>query len=270
MENKALIGHGFIPDIITPEHYIFGSSQLVGTVICDNGDWRPFLLAGEWQRRAFDTYGCTIYNTLHSIETLESKKLNEKINHSERFIYVKSRTLPPGNSPHVIAECIRTFGLIPEELLPFTDAIQSLDDYKNPLFVTPYMQSEGNHWLANYSFGHDWVFTDEHYVKQKHERMKEALRYSPLGVSVCAWKESNGLYYKDEGDTDNHWTVCVGFDGDNPIIFDSYEPFIKRLDSNYDFGFAKRYVLDKTIPIIKKNESFANKLKLFFRDCVGI
>lgn len=261
MENKTekIIGHGFIPDIITPEHYIFGSSQLVGTVIQDDGDWRPYLLAGEWQRKKIETAGCTIYNTLHAIETLESKKLNEKINHSERFIYVKSGTVPPGNSPHVIAEWIRSVGLISEELLPFTDGIQSLDDYKNPLFVTPYMESIGKNWLSNYSFRHDWVFTDEHDVKQKHEQMKEALRYSPLGVSVCAWKESNGLYYKDQEDTDNHWTVCVGFDGDNPIIFDSYEPFIKRLDSNYDFSFAKRYVLDKTIPIVKKNESCLKK-----------
>jgi hypothetical protein len=88
-------------------------------------------------------------------------------------------------------------------------------------------------------------------VKEKHERMKTALRYSLLGVSVVGWREHNGIYYKDEGEPDNHWTNIVAFDGGYPIVADSYEPFLKKLDKNYDFGFAKRYSVERLVTLPK-------------------
>ncbi|MFK5282412.1 hypothetical protein ACI3PL_22910, partial [Lacticaseibacillus paracasei] len=71
--NNKLVGHGFIPPTITADQHIFGV-QRTDPVIQDNGDFRYFLPEKEKQARAhFDTYGCTIYNTINPIEILERK-----------------------------------------------------------------------------------------------------------------------------------------------------------------------------------------------------
>lgn len=250
-EKNKLIGHGFIAPIITPDQHVFGVQQ-TPVIVQDNGDWRdcdslpPF----EQQARSFfDTYGCSIYNTLTPIEILERKLFKEQSEYAERAVYIGTNTRPPGNNPHVISEWIRGNGLIPEQMLPFTDSLQGLSDYASPNPLTQDYIDKGKQWLAQKTYAHDWVFSGGD-VKDKTIAMKEALRSSPLGVSVVAWQESNGLYYKEEGQQDNHWTCCIAYEGDSPIILDSYPPFIKKLQPNYDFGFAKRYSIEKKLHTI--------------------
>lgn len=77
-----------------------------------------------------------------------------------------------------------------------------------------------------------------------------ALRFSPLGVSVVAWQEgSDGKFYKESGQSDNHWTTVVGFKkGDYWLSRDSYDGD-KKLDWGYNFGMVKRYTVDQKAPI---------------------
>ena len=145
-------------------------------------------------------------------------------------------------------------------MLPFTDELQNLDEYITPDPLPTWLTDKGKQWLETKSFNHDWGWNQVNSVQEKHERLKDMLRYCPVSVSVCGWKESNGIYYKDEGDQDNHWTCVANYDGDNPIIFDSYPPFIKKLEANYNFGYSKRYVLDKKPIELKKNESYLKRL----------
>lgn len=245
MNNINLIGHGFIPPVILSDEYIFGANQLPDTIIQDNGNWMPYLPEGERQARLFfDTYGCTIYNTLAPIEVLERKLFNEQSEYAERPVYIGTGTRPPGSNPHVIAEWIRKNGLVPEAMLPFTDVLKSLDEYASPNPLSTDILWAMKDWLYKKEFGHEWVF-DGGIPKEKQEKLKEELRRSPVAVSVIAWKERNGIYYKEDGDIDSHWTMLANYEDNHPIIQDSYAPFIKKLEKNYNFGFAKRYWIDK-------------------------
>ena len=77
-------------------------------------------------------------------------------------------------------------------------------------------------------------------------KLKDALKFSPVGVSVLAWAERNGLYYKPVGADDTHWTVCYKVDAENrPHIFDSYDNTLKILEPFYDFGQARRIHIEK-------------------------
>lgn len=254
-QNVKLVGHGFVPSAITEDQYILGASNaLPFEVIQDNGNWTPYLPEGERQARLyFDTYGCTIYNTTAPIETLERKLFGEDSEYSERFVYIGTGTRPPGNNPHVICEWIRKNGLIPESLLPFTDRLQSLDEYASPNPLTMQYTDEGKKWLSQKSFQHEWVATDKHDPKETQARLKEALRTSPISVSVVAWQEHNGIYVKEQGQPDNHWAFLTVFDGNYPIILDSYPPYIKRLMPFYDFTYAKRYRVTKLNPQPKRS-----------------
>ena len=239
MENK-LIGHGFLPYEVTPDQWLLGASKLPQDVLQDDGNWYMHLPDKEWQKRKIETFGCTIYNTFAAIETLERRRFQEQSEYADRYIYIKTGTRPPGNNPHVIGEAIRVHGAIPETMLPFTDKIETLDEYADPNAITPEMDAVATKWRTEKSFGHENVFTPSMDVHEKHERLRDALRYSPIALSVVAWKEHNGMYVKDQGEPDNHWTLCYLRNG-QPHIFDTYEPFIKKLDPLYDFGYAKRY-----------------------------
>jgi len=257
MEKNKLVGHGFVaPSEILPEEHIFGGQIETMPIMQDDGNWEDYLPEEEPQARLhFDTYGCTVYGTLNAIEILEKRVLGEDNDYAERYVYIGTGTRPPGNNPHVISEWIRKNGLINERMLPYTDLLQGLDDYTSPNPLTVQYTEEGKRWLTKNSFNHEWTYNGGT-IKEKHERIKEALRRCPLNVSVCAWKERDGIFYKDEGDIDNHWTTIFGYDNGYPLIFDTYKPYIKKLDKDYDFGFSKRYFLKRNPAIIPVKKSF--------------
>ena len=95
-------------------------------------------------------------------------------------------------------------------------------------------------------------------LKEKQEKLKMALKRSPVGVAVYAWKlGENGLYIKPEGVQDTHWTLLVNFkEGEYWEIFDSYSPFRKKLAWDYNFGYAKVYYLKKKLLMSRQSESF--------------
>jgi len=259
--NEKLIGHGFIPPLeIKPEEYIFGQQKLPDKILQDRGDWRDFLPAEEQQRKSFDTYGCTIYNTISPIEILERRLFGEDSEYAERPVYIGTGTRPPGNNPHIIAEWIRNNGLVPDEMLSFSDDLQNLDEYASPDPLSMDIIQEGKRWLDIKTFGHEWAFLSDD-PKTKNDILKEVLRRSPLAVSVVGWREINNIYYKDRGEPDNHWAVLIVYEDRYPIIFDSYYPFIKKLDRNYDFGYAKRYSVDKK-QILTGNENIIENHKV--------
>ena len=255
LENQGLIykekmpkNSGFIEPTLTEDNYLLGSSPLPQIVLQESGDWSMFAPKFEPQRKKFETYNCTSFNTLDCIQRL-LKRLGIDENYSDRFTGITAGTKEGGNDPHTVAEALRKNGLIPEDLLPFSDNLKNLDEYYSFKGADEAKcRKAGLAWLDRFEFGHEYVFHPSDTNKQ--EKMMEALKYSPLGVSVDAWNEYEGVYIKDQGARDNHWTVCVvGFVKDKYwIIDDSYLAGgnnFKKLAWNYDFGWAKRYHISK-------------------------
>ena len=241
------MNYGFQKPEITEEDYVFGGTGNLGLAEYQpSGQWDKYLPTKEMQKRhGVETYSCVSFGTLNCVEILLKRLWDLKDNYSDRYLAIMSETKPTGNSPQKVAEALRKNGCIPEEMLPFSPDIDNWDEYQTGVLSKHLV--EGRKWLQNYVYKHDWVFTGGS-VKTKQNKLKQALKSSPCGVSVNAWKMKNGYYYKDKGDRDNHWCTCYGYkEGKYWKIFDHYDNTKKKLDWDYNFGYAKRYVLEKNL-----------------------
>lgn len=248
------INHGFIPDEIRPEDYVFGGhTKLKGEVLQQDGSWLAFLPPDERQMRfGVETMSCVSFSTLNALEILMHRFYQEIENYSDRYLAISSSTSPFGNSPHNVAETLRKeSGCVDEGLLPFTEEIESFEEYHSPNPLPDDLLKKGKKWLKEFDFGHEWVFSKETYLPEKQEKLKEALKCSPIGISVYAWlRDEDGLYFKPKGVKDNHYCVLVDYeDGKYWIVLDTYPSsegeFLKKLAWDYDFQYAKKYHIKK-------------------------
>lgn len=234
---------GFKEPIINDEDYIFGSAQIDGEVLKEDGQWfKPEL--DEPQNINFETYNCTAFGTTSCLEILFEEKYGVALNWSDRHVGINAGTGRGGNSPHTAAEAVRGEGLVGEEYLPFGG--ENIDEYYSGLSIDTEIQSQK--FLRKFNIRHDWVLTKSSpsNLQARQLLMMEALKYSPLGVSVNAWREDGDIYVNPEEIQDNHWTACIGYkENEYWIIYDSYSPYVKKLAWNFPFQFAKRYHIEE-------------------------
>ena len=234
---------GFIPAPIFTDEYIFGgNSKLQEQVLREDGDWSDYIPQFEDQyKNGVESMSCVSYGTLNAIEVLQEEKFGEHdVDYSERFISTLGGTTKQGNNPQKIAETVRKYGLIPEERLPFS-GLETWEEYFAD--IPKNLKQEGKRWLWDWKFGHDWVITNNTRREEKNELLKDALKFSPIGVSVFGWAEINGVYVKHG--SDNHWCLLLNGDRDYWYVLDTYPSYIKKLEKSYDFGYAKRYTLNR-------------------------
>lgn len=230
---------GFIPDVEEETDLILGA--IGGDFLQDNADWRGFLPVFERQRKRVETQSCVTFATTSIMEMLYKRKYGVEPNYSDRFTSKLSGTTKSGNTPKKVASSVRHDGVIREQFWPFTD-IETWEEY---FAATPSkLIKKGLSWLGRHSLEYEYVYRRGS-IESKRTLLKWALRYSPVGISVFAWVQKDGVYYKPEGARDNHYCVLVAYEGDNPIVWDSYEENLKKLDENYEFTYALRYSLER-------------------------
>ena len=247
------------PGVTTPDQYIFGSGQLTGFILRPNGQW-PILRDDEIQAKGFETSSCTSFGLINAVQSIFKELFKLDINYSERFLATGSETDPSkgGNDPHKVAEWARHNGFVDEAELPFNSTLNNLTEFYAPL--TGETLTKGKEWLNKWTFKHDWL-SDGGLIPK--ETLMKALRYSPLGVAVYAWAENDGLYVRPEGTKDIHWCELIGFkENEYWICVDSYAPFVKHLDWNFGFFFAKRYFID----IAPEKKSILTLIRNFIKD----
>lgn len=238
-----------IPKIETHEegvNHVLGAAGLTEPIINESGDWTSWLPDREPQsKNGIETQACTVYGTLTALEELIYKITGVKVNYSDRYVanVAKNRgILNPygGADPHRIAELIRTItGNLAEGRCPWTDDVKSTDDYYNIVGQElANLMSEGYQWYKEWTLHHKWVFTGGT-PQEKRDKLNDARKRGTVCVSVAAWYEKDGLYYKPEGTTDNHWVNNFK----DARILDSYDMYEKDLDPLYDFSLAKVYFL---------------------------
>lgn len=262
MEVKS---YGFIaPTIETHEQgidHVLGATGLPGEVINPTGDWLPYLPDREPQsKNGVETQACTVYGTLSALETLVFFKTGVKVNYSDRYVanVAKNRgILNPygGADPHKIAELIRTItGNLREEKCPWTNDVNTVDEYYGIVGQElANLMFEGTDWYKEWELKHAWVWTGKPTPEQKKALLKEARLKGVPCVSVSAWHKQDGVYFKPEGATDNHWTMAPK----DEKVFDSYDTYVKDVEPLYDYGFAKVYYL---IPVKPKPHVFTKNL----------
>ena len=246
MEHRTTeINDGFIEPILKEEDYIFGDNSIPDVILQEDGNWDSFLPEDELQAKLFETFGCTVFATNNQIETLEKRLFGNNVNYSDRAGYIMAKITPPGADPQNYYEVVRKQGLLNEQELPWTDDIDTLQKYVAPKPLSLDLLSKAGEWLREKLFKHDWLPVGVNGFVSP-ETIKQALKRSPLAAAVQAWVWDGTKYIRTGSDT--HWTEIHGiYDNGDFKCYDSYAPFVKRLDKNFGFKWVKRiYIRPKT------------------------
>ena len=247
--------YGFIPPYIQEQEHVLGAN----TVLPDenlqwDGQWGAFLPLYEPQAEKYETWGCTIWGSENQVETYFKRRFGFEPNYDEGFIYNLAEVGEPGANPQDIYEIERKNGFINNRPIP--DSYEEFS--KRP--VSDNFIAEGKKWLAEYKLRHSWIFYPTATLAYKQEQLIKNLVHSPIGVSVVAWRERNEKYWKNIGEPDTHWCLCIGYVlGEYWLIFDSYDHSIKKLEWGYDFGYAKRIYVEQ-LTGNKQKKSWLSKL----------
>lgn len=258
------VPQNFIYPDIPETTYVFGSGQFSGEVLRSDGDWRDYLPPEELQRRnGIESSSCYIQAQQHTLATILEEKygvIDE--NFSERFNALLSSGTVNGGSPLLGAQSMRDDGLIPDSLLSF-DNINSWEEFHSFKGQSESLcRLRGNEWRTEWDPRYEIVFKKEDPVSKKYAKIAERLKTSPMPVSVTAWYEKDGIYIKPEGESDNHFVelVYVSPTGE-PYIWDTYEPFIKKLDKWYNFDLGMSWTISRIENNISLNKSFLERIR---------
>lgn len=228
--------------VITDEDYLLGS--LPQKVVNESGNWESSLPKYEPQASKYETFGCTAWGSLNQLETYMKHVFGGEYNYSDRFTYLLANISPPGAPPSRVYESIRKKGVIDDPLLPYAD---TYDEFLQPDPMLSEFTRKGLEWHSKYKFNHEWIDNPDP------DKIKDALKLSPVAVSVTAWEKVDGLYI-DRGQRNTHWCDCFFVNGSSPIVQDSYDQEIKPLHPDHHIKYAKRiYVTKRDKPLeIKK------------------
>lgn len=230
--------------------YILGGNKIPFIPYQEDGNWEEFLPRYENQttRAGQETSGCTVWGSQNQIEALYKRLYKDEPNYSERFTYLNVPVTPGrGTDPQNTYEAIRKHGLVDERDLPMTD---SLEDYLDVSGITGSLRAKGQNWLVRHDYMHEWLWTQRpaNYM----DVLKEALKTSPLGVSVSAWNREGDVYVS-YGSVNNHFCLLYKIDDEGyPWVFDSYDHSKKKLSKDHNIRRAKRIWINKrTVPAMK-------------------
>lgn len=252
--------HGFIQDEIVPEDFQFGGERSIenkfgALPLQPNGDWREFIFDGiiSHQAPGYETNSCVSHGTANALELLRRKLYQYDNDLSDRFIAKASGTDPlRGNTPKTVAETVRKNFTVWENEWATKDA-KTVDEF--------YSEIPQNLKTLAIARGAEWNFGYE-YVPLTLTALREALKYSPIGISVPAWFEKGGRYYRPDGVNDSHWVCLMYIDSDGKMyILDSYDPTVKVMEAGFMPQVAMKYHLNRQV--VNKS-AFAKFLDLIF------
>lgn len=245
---------GVVPALPNPKDFVLGElSALPREIVLPGGNWRPFKSEPhEMQQRLLNNLSiafpaCTDFAATDVVEALEFKKFGVRKNYCDRALAILSELTPFGNSLWAVAEAIRTFGLVPEEMLPWTAEQDTLAKY---LFITPEKRAEviaaGKAWLQEFDFGYEFVYDDFGLG------MKAALEYSPIFAAALyaseAGKDANGIYHTDlpHSPMTTHAFALLSIEDDGTkYIDDSFATQEKHLAADFRVPIGMRFHLAK-------------------------
>ncbi len=232
--------NGYVENLISLTDYVLGKSDMPFVPFQLDKQWKTIGIDFEPQnKRGFETSNCTAFTITSQIEKQILRVYGKKVNYSDRFLGIMAGTkLDTGNNPQAVYQAVRECGMIPEHMLPFVGE--------------PYYYSftgadkeacirEGKKWLEKYELQYEalWDTRPTNYM----DIITEALKTSPIGVSVSAWRERNGEYVSDSGGN-NHFTLCVA----EREVEDSYEPRYKKLAKDHNVRRAYRiFIQNRTL-----------------------
>jgi hypothetical protein len=258
------MNYGFKEPIIDDTQYVEGDLRLGAVATNPSGDWTAWLPTYEAQADLYETYGCTCWGAHNQLEILHKYLYGTEPNYAERYNYNLANINPPGADPQVVYETIRKNGVVPTASLPLPP---TLEEFKTPRPVPQGFKDIGAQFTAKYAYGHDWVITGNESQDARVAKLRAALQFSPIGVSVTSWYPEGDVYV-DLGMPNNHWCVLFRMDDKFYYIFDSYDHSIKKLPFNHRIRYAKRISLMERTPEAKI--SLLERIVQALRELLGL
>lgn len=250
MKHTGLLGH-----LQRPKDYIAGASTgIPDDIVLPSGDWREFISEPHEMQKRFgkDFMTCTAFASTDAIEALMFMLFGERVNYSERALSILAKNTRKGNYLVIVAEAIRTYGLMRESLLPWTEAQDTFEKYNS---WTPQEEDvcrkAGAEWLKEYEFGYEFIYDDWG------KGMRWALQRSPLFAAGLYPSESgkvNGIYTTElpgSSKTTHAFVLLNQTEEGYKDIDDSYVTQLKRLDTDFRVPIALRFWIKKRADIIK-------------------
>lgn len=236
---KVEKNYGLVFEPIADTDYIFGyATPLKPQVLQEDGQWDEYLPVEEFQGFPnFEPSCCATMGSLNALEVLIKRIYKAELNFSDRWLAWNSGTTPQGNDPHRVLETLRKAGVPYEEKWPLREPTSFEEFYKNP--PPKLFEDARADFYTKYDLKHQWV-------PSSREAMKEALKYSPLGISVYAWASRDGIY--QQLGQDNHWVLCYGWDEKGWKVFDSYDSSHKIYSFDAQISRVKSYVISNKEP----------------------
>lgn len=245
--------YGLILNPPEPDHWTLGSGLAAERFGADelnpSGDWTPRLPQDEEQRKyGLETSACVPFATLKAWIMLAILYGFDDFpkDCSERYSGVHCGVTRNGSNPHTVAEITRkSAGAVPNEVMSWNEDCETWEEFYDRRMAESLLPL-GRKLLDRFELGHEWVFPfgSNLTLKEKRERLKEALKRGPVCVSVYAWTKK-GKYYINPLKRHNHWVLAVRFDGNRLVIHDQYSPFLKTLDTSHEVSAAKVYFLKR-------------------------
>jgi hypothetical protein len=169
------------------------------------------------------------------------------INLSAKAAAIKSGTKPKtGNWISATPEVARTWGMIPESMLPFGKPTD-LDAFFNPKQITKEMDEVAAEFRKRFVTEYEEVFdglTPGWTIKMLNDAISHHIKQAPLSIAIAVCPGYHGgkviqaCFQKP--------IHCVGMVADNTdsrVIFDSYDPFLKKIAKDYTIPYVLKAII---------------------------
>lgn len=236
-----------------------GNSAIKRDIIMPDKNWKNLKVEHELQfnqKGLYDTQFCVTYSgqktiakfftylelvgklSYDDLQFLAKYKKDGMYNFSERFNATLGETTEHGAYQFKVANAIKNYGLIPQDMFPLADNFKDNIDKK---FITQEMYDMGKEFLKRFSINYEWVdsFDD--------------LLYSPIQAIVkFANYEKETDILKPEGEL-NHAVTGVNKTDEYNEIEDTYWQVYKRYHPDYTNSYLAYFVtINKTTMDTKK------------------
>jgi hypothetical protein len=258
-----------------------GETGIALTARNAKANWKDYLPGPERQKgRKVETMACVTYSALNSVETqirwmiaagMISNKLIEQmtalgyfdancnLNFSDRFTAKMSGTGKSGNYLTAVWDSIRNHGLVPEKDWPGDVDNFTWDEYYKeiPQAIKDKAQKAREIFEVKYEF----VWENGNGDKKIHSHLAQA----PLQLAAPVCKPWAGGTIKACGSTvPQHATQIFGYElGTSVEIFDTYDPFTKKLAWDYPMPYILKGLVDLKQAVTAPNTAWTHN---FTRD----
>jgi hypothetical protein len=226
-----------------------GNSPIVRKNLMPDKNWKKIELDHEIQFNSqdlYDTLFCVTYADLKTIAKiltyleligafspaqliiLNKYKKNGKYNFSERFTGTLGETTTQGAYQFKIAQAIRNYGLIPQDMFPLANNFNDNIDKK---FITEEMYAAGRELLSVIAINYEWV-----------DDMINYLQYSPIPNIVRYANYENPDDILAPQGIINHQVCGVFATPEYHEIEDSYYQRYKKYKPDFTYNHMAFYI----------------------------